>query len=99
MVGLVYLAAYLREKGHDISITDATFLGLDSDSLKEEIKHSQAQVFGITAMTHEIPKAREIFRWIKHFNKSQPRLTFLKSSIYSNRFCGFLSLKTVTILA
>lgn len=65
MVGLTYLAGYLREKGHEVNILDAAFLSMDFSAIVSWMGTCNAQVFGITAMTHEIPNARKIIEWLK----------------------------------
>jgi radical SAM superfamily enzyme YgiQ (UPF0313 family) len=65
MVGLSYLAAYLRQKGHTVSIIDAAFNGYTKDYLLQEVVARNADVVGVTAMTHEIPRAKQICTAIK----------------------------------
>lgn len=65
MLGLAYLAGYIRSIGYDVDILDAAFLHLDQTALLSELKYRQADVFGITAMTHEIPRANIISKFLK----------------------------------
>ena len=69
MVGLVYLAAYVTERGHDVSILDANFHTMSEGELRSAIAGCDADVVGITAMTPEIPNVRTILRWIKQSRK------------------------------
>lgn len=68
MIGLVSIAAFLRANGHNPSIIDAAFLGLSEDRLHKRLINCDAQIYGITAMTHEIPKVKKIINWIKELN-------------------------------
>lgn len=68
MLSLAYLAGYVRSMGHEVEIIDAGFERLNSGQLIDRIKSTRADIAGITAMTHEIPKARSIFRSIKSMN-------------------------------
>ncbi len=65
MLGLAYLAGYLREKGHEIHILDAAFHRMQADDLLGEVKRFQADVVGVTAMTHEALRANEVFQAVK----------------------------------
>jgi anaerobic magnesium-protoporphyrin IX monomethyl ester cyclase len=65
MLGIAYLAGYLRQLGHIVEIADAGFERMGEEKLLHRIKESQFDVAGVTAMTHEIPKARTIFKYIK----------------------------------
>src|SRR5674476_1041506 len=65
MLSLSYLASYVRSLGHKVEIIDASFERLNQDQLINRIKETQADIAGVTSMTHEIPKARIIFRSIK----------------------------------
>jgi anaerobic magnesium-protoporphyrin IX monomethyl ester cyclase len=65
LIGLAYLAAYIREKGHKVTIVDAAFAGYSKERLLQEMVNNNADVVGVTAMTHEIPRARNIFKSIK----------------------------------
>jgi anaerobic magnesium-protoporphyrin IX monomethyl ester cyclase len=68
MLSLVYLAGYIRSLGHKVEIIDASFERLTQEQLVKRIADTQADIAGITAMTHEIPKARIIFKSIKSIN-------------------------------
>ena len=68
MLSLAYLAGYIRSLGHNVEIIDASFERLNQEQLINRIKDSQADIAGVTSMTHEIPKARTIFKSIKLIN-------------------------------
>lgn len=68
MLGLTYLAGYIRKMGHQVEILDAVFLRLNKNDLLQEITHRTPDIIGVTAMTHEIPRARSIFDAIKTAN-------------------------------
>jgi len=68
MLSLAYLAGYIRSLGHKVEILDASFERLNQEQLINRIKDTQADIAGVTSMTHEIPKARIIFKSIKSIN-------------------------------
>lgn len=70
MLGLAYLAAYLREQGHAVEIADGAFHGMTPDALLREAasRSASADVVGVTAMTHEIPRVRRILRAVRAAN-------------------------------
>jgi len=60
LLGLGYLAAYLREKGFSVGIVDAKFDRLGLDAVLARIKAFSPALLGVTAMTHEVRRAAEI---------------------------------------
>jgi anaerobic magnesium-protoporphyrin IX monomethyl ester cyclase len=56
-LGIGYLAAYLMRDGHQVRILDAKNSCLTSESLRKHVDDFQPQLFGVTAMTHEIHAA------------------------------------------
>ena len=68
MLSLTYLASYIRHIGHEVEIIDGSFARLNEENLINRIKDVKADIAGVTAMTHEIPKSRTIFRCIKSMN-------------------------------
>ncbi len=60
MLGLAYLAGFIRSKGHTVEILDASFLRIDEKGLASALRERRPDLIGITAMTHEIPRARKI---------------------------------------
>lgn len=66
-LGILYIAAYLREKGlKDIRVIDDYFLNLTTDQLENEIK--QADVVGVTGSTCQFKWAMEISELCKKHN-------------------------------
>jgi len=74
MLGLAYLAGYVRQKGHDVRILDASFLKLDEAGLLSALRQEKADIVGITAMTHEIPRARKIAACVKAISPATPTI-------------------------
>jgi radical SAM superfamily enzyme YgiQ (UPF0313 family) len=68
MLSLAYIAGYVRALGHNVEIIDASFERLSQEQLINRIRDTRADIAGITSMTHEIPKARIIFKSIKSIN-------------------------------
>ncbi len=59
-LGLGVLASFLRESGYECQIIDMQFFNLSLAKTLDVIESSEADFFGITAMTHEIERAHEI---------------------------------------
>jgi len=64
-VGLLYIAAVLKEKGHDVKIIDNEIEKLKPEELAEKIKDYNPQFIGISVTTPTFKKAREIARHLK----------------------------------
>jgi radical SAM superfamily enzyme YgiQ (UPF0313 family) len=60
LLGLGYLAAYLREAGYECRIADAKFERLKLADLVARIREFRPRLLGITAMTHEVVRAAQI---------------------------------------
>ena len=56
-LGLAYLAAFVREKGVDVSVIDAKFERLNIDQVIEKAKYISPAIIGISAMTNYIKAA------------------------------------------
>ncbi|MFH1489714.1 MAG: radical SAM protein [Pseudomonadota bacterium] len=50
-LGLLYVAAMARERGHDVTVIDACAEGLDSDALWHRIEEAGPDVIGFSALT------------------------------------------------
>lgn len=59
-VGLAFLTAYLKERGHDVWIIDMQGLLMDSEALTATIAEHQPAIVGITAMTPTLPEALRV---------------------------------------
>jgi len=62
LLGLGYLAAYLREKGAAVAIVDALFDRLTLKETVERIVSRRPAMVGFTAMTHEVKRATQVAR-------------------------------------
>ncbi len=60
LLGIGYLAAWLREKKYTVAIVDAMFDKLTRDECVERILLHNPRMLCITAMTHEINRAAEL---------------------------------------
>lgn len=60
LLGLGYLAAYLRQHGYPVAITDAKFDRLGLDAVLSRVRVFSPSLLGVTAMTHEVTRAAEI---------------------------------------
>ncbi|MBZ0264536.1 B12-binding domain-containing radical SAM protein [bacterium] len=65
MLGLAYVAGYVRGQGHKVEILDAAFHRMGAGDLLSEITQRKCDVVGVTAMTHEMVRAKEIFEVVK----------------------------------
>ncbi|MGH9642642.1 MAG: B12-binding domain-containing radical SAM protein, partial [Terriglobales bacterium] len=65
-LGLGYIAAYLLQRGHTVRVLDAENLVLTTDGLRQHLREFQPEIFGVTAMTHEVHAAAEACSVAKH---------------------------------
>ncbi|MBI1920994.1 MAG: B12-binding domain-containing radical SAM protein [Geobacter sp.] len=56
-IGLAFLSAYLKERGHEVTLLDMQGLLMDSEALAGQIAARQPDLVGITAMTPTVPEA------------------------------------------
>lgn len=56
-LGLGYLAAHLLRKGHSVRVLDAKNSLVTDDVLRSHMRDFQPEIFGVTAMTHEVHAA------------------------------------------
>lgn len=62
-LGLLYLAAYLRREGHEVSVFDGS---IDSfQSFAALIKEKKPDIFGVTAMTFLWQKSKKLIEYVK----------------------------------
>ncbi len=59
-IGLAFLTAYLKERGHDVSLIDMQGLLLDSAGLRAQLASYAPDIVGVTAMTPTIPEALQV---------------------------------------
>lgn len=64
-MGLAYLAAVLRQAGHEALILDANVLGMDFDAVGKELVRIGPDVVGTTAATPSIHLAGELAKRVK----------------------------------
>ncbi len=62
--GIACLAAYLRERGEQVRVIDAKLQRLSLEETVEEACRS-GDVWGLSAMTHEVPQAARVAQGIK----------------------------------
>ena len=58
-LGLGYLAACLLAKGHEVRVLDAKNEVVTDEGLRQHLREFEPEIFGVTAMTHEIHVAAE----------------------------------------
>ncbi|KAF0219123.1 MAG: radical SAM [Geobacteraceae bacterium] len=59
-IGLAFLSAYLKERGHEVCLLDMQGLLMDSGGLAARIASYDPAIVGITAMTPTIPEALQV---------------------------------------
>lgn len=64
-LGIYYIAAYLRENGFDVAVTDALTLRLTEGEIAQEIESYAPAFVGIGATTVLFPRAVQVARMIK----------------------------------
>ncbi|MBN1868077.1 cobalamin-dependent protein [Candidatus Sumerlaeota bacterium] len=65
LLGIGYLAAYLRRQGVAVRIVDAMFDRLSLDETVRRVVEGGPRLVGFTAMTHEAPRAAEVARGVR----------------------------------
>jgi radical SAM superfamily enzyme YgiQ (UPF0313 family) len=65
LLGLGYLAGYLRARGVKVGIVDAMFDRLSLEETVQRVVDAAPRLVGLTAMTHEIRRAAEVARAIR----------------------------------
>lgn len=61
-IGLAFLSAYLKERGHEVRLLDMQGLLMDSGELGARITGYNPSLIGITAMTPTVPEALRVAR-------------------------------------
>jgi len=69
-IGIAYIAAYLREKRHEVKVIDATALNLDIEQIKQEIEAENPDFIGMGPFTEEIFQAYKIIQLAKSINRN-----------------------------
>src|SRR3989338_2250937 len=64
-LGLLYLGAYVKNAGHEVSVIDADVEGYTLDELAEKITAAKADLIGITVMTTFAANVLNLCRQIK----------------------------------
>ncbi len=71
-LGLLYIAAALRERGHSVGVIDAEEKNLSLVELGATCKSYQPQVIGVSTTTPTFKKARETARYLKNLLPKTP---------------------------
>ncbi len=64
-LGLGYLAACLLQRGHIVRVLDAKNDIVTDDVLRQHLREFEPEIFGVTAMTHEVHVAAEACAIVK----------------------------------
>ena len=82
-LGLLYLAAYARQQGHNVSIIDCRAENLGLESLKNKIRACAPEVVGISTLTCSGEFVYHLGRWLK---TELPALTVVLGNIHAAVF-------------
>jgi len=69
-IGLMYLAAVLREAGEEVEILDADLLDLSIEETAKEVYHKHPSIVGVTATTPTIKNALKVVSAVKSLDRS-----------------------------
>lgn len=70
-VGLVTLAAYLEQGGYDVQVMDCNALGIDWDTLADEIRRRQPRCVGVSSsMTCYVPDSFRCLEIVKQIDSN-----------------------------
>ncbi len=64
-LGIYYIAAYLRNNGYDVSVTDAEALGQTKEEILDEIRHIRPDFVGISSTTVAFHRALQVADLLK----------------------------------
>jgi radical SAM superfamily enzyme YgiQ (UPF0313 family) len=64
-LGILYIAAFLREHGYEVSVIDAQIFNLDNNEVVTKLKKINPDLIGITATTTTITSAAQLAKKIK----------------------------------
>ncbi len=78
-IGLAFLSAYLKERGHDVSLLDMQGLLMDSEELARRIEAFHPDLVGVTAMT---PTVREALRVAELARRIVPRAKVVLGGVH-----------------
>lgn len=68
-LGIAYLKAFLKGKGHRVNCIDMSAMHLDYQGLEEAVRKSKPDVAGVSFMTVQADNAQEVARTIKKVSK------------------------------
>ncbi|MBF0186654.1 MAG: B12-binding domain-containing radical SAM protein [Magnetococcales bacterium] len=64
-LGLAYIAAVLRESGHEVQIMDLSKENVDMESVAQSIERFNPDMFGLTAISFEYVFVKKLASWLK----------------------------------
>ncbi|HSA06097.1 MAG TPA: radical SAM protein [Candidatus Gastranaerophilales bacterium] len=68
-MGTAYIAAYLRENGHQVKVIDSVALNLDINQIKDQIALENPDIIALGPFTEEIFEAYSVCEAAKEINK------------------------------
>lgn len=71
-IGLAYLAAALRQDGHDVEILDLNVRTLGEQQLREKMSARSYSLFGISFMTNQFGEASRLAQLLKSVSAGSP---------------------------
>jgi len=82
-LGLLYIAAYVRQQGHAVSVIDCRAENLSYDALKDRIRAVVPDVVGISTLTCSGEFVYHLGRWLK---AELPGVTVVLGNIHASVF-------------
>ena len=67
-LGVAYVAAVLREAGHEVEIFDATFARRPLQALEQQLKRSRYDLIGVSVMTSMLDAVAEVVRICRQYS-------------------------------
>lgn len=82
-IGLAYIAAVLRQKGHQVSVLDAYVQRLSESQAVEQIMDLGPDILGVSLLTTSAPPAEAI---ISTLRSRAPKMTVVMGNVHANVF-------------
>jgi radical SAM superfamily enzyme YgiQ (UPF0313 family) len=86
-LGLLYIAAVVKEAGYNVSVIDAYAQKISTEELKNKIADSRPDVIGMTTFTSNGALVYDLGRWLKsEFSEITVVLGNIHASVYAEQY-------------
>ncbi|MBI5682760.1 MAG: cobalamin B12-binding domain-containing protein [Deltaproteobacteria bacterium] len=82
-IGIAYIAALLRENGHDVKVTDAYVNGYGMEEIMVMVREFNPDALGISVLT---PSAEVVYEISKHIRNSFPDIVIIMGNMHASLF-------------